>query len=177
MSQLKKSFSAFGIEYRTVQFSAVEGIQFLGDQGDLHPTQLLQKTEARLCAKKGLGEWVRLDDPGCINTAVFDMANVLPPRDVLNGVMSLIRDFNFGFMGEWQSAKIPNRFIEGIKTVSSNHTESLISQLIQDEVATLKELEEYYSLEDAFKMFDILLVKGINTALSNEAAMKKNKSK
>jgi hypothetical protein len=171
MSKKTKTFDAFGVQYRTESFSAVYGLEMMARPDGAHPCELLCRTEA----KNAKGEWIALDSKESVNDLVIDVANVLAPRIVLDGILSLIHDFNFKFLEDWKSAKIPPRFVDGAQTVSSRNIDPMASQLIQDGVATLRELEDYYSLEDAFKMFDTIMVKGINQALSNEASMKKNK--
>lgn len=121
------------------------------------------------------GSWHLLDSKEAINYLVIDAAGVLAPRIVLNGILSLVNDYNFKFMDGWKSVKVPPRFTEQSASVTSKNVDPMASQLIQDDVASLRELEEYYSLEDAFKMFDTIMVKGVNSALSHEAATKKNK--
>jgi hypothetical protein len=164
-------FEAFGIKYKTEQFSAVEGMDLIADNSLLHPCRLLAKTQIWVDAKG----WVDLSDQTALNDHIKDLAGVLAPRLALNGIMSLVHDFNFQFLAGWKGVKVPTRFIDGAQAVSSKNVEPMASQLIQDGTASLRELEEYYSLEDAFKMFDAVMVKGVNQALSQEAAAKKNK--
>src|SRR5579872_4046299 len=166
-----KTFSAFGKRYKTEQFSAMEGLSLMAVSTDLHPCEVLSKTQIWIDPDG----WRDLSDQDVVNDNLVDVAEVLAPRIVLNGILSLVHDFNFKFLDNWKSVKVPRRFTDGAQSVSSANVEPMAAQLIQDGVASLRELEEYYSLEDAFKMFDALMVKGINQALSQEAAMKKNK--
>jgi hypothetical protein len=168
-----KSFSAFGKQYRTEQFSAVQGLDLLYGADDAHPCELLSKTEVFAAD----GVWRCLSEGEVINANVVDVAGVLAPRVVLNGLLSLVHDFNFQFLAGWKSAKVPSRFTDDSNSISSANIPPMAAQLIQDGAASLRELEEYYSLEDAFKMFDTIMVKGINHALSHESAMKKNKQR
>lgn len=171
MSKKKTKFSAFGVQYQTEQFSAIRGMEIMALNGDIHPCDLLAQTSAQ----SSDGAWHVLDNQENINNLVLDLAGVLAPRLVLNGVISLVNEYNFKFMETWKSVKVPARFTDGAATVSSKNVDPMASQLIQDGVATLKELEDYYSLEDAFKMFDTIMVKGVNNALSHEASVKKSK--
>ncbi len=138
---------------------------------DIHPCDMLSQTSAQ----RADGSWATLDNQAAINDHVVDAANVLAPRLVLNALLSLVGDFNFKFMEGWKAVKVPARFADGATTVTSKNVDPMASQLIQDGVATLRELEDYYSLEDAFKMFDTIMVKGVNSALSHEASVKKSK--
>lgn len=167
----KTKFSAFGVQYQTEQFSATLGMEIMAKHGDIHPCELLSQTSAQSAD----GSWRVLDNQEDINDLVVDAAEVLAPRLVLNALMSLVNDYNFLFLGAWKGVKVPSRFTDGAASVSSKNVDPMLSQLIQDGICTWKELEEYYSLEDAFKMFDIIMVKGVNSALSHEASMKKNK--
>jgi hypothetical protein len=173
MSRKTKQFDAFGQYYRTIQFSAAEGLSLMERMLTAHPCEMLAHTEAR----GDDGEWQKLNERDSVNALVIDKANALPPMMVLEGIVNLIRDFNFGFLTWWQSVKIPKRFVDGTKGAKSENIDPMLAQLIQEDVATLKELEEYYSMEDAFKMFDVIIVKGVNSALANEAAMKDSKKK
>ncbi len=172
MSKKTKTFDIFGVQYRTVQFSAARGMEFIGAQVDSHPCDFLSETQVKLFN----GAWAVLDADS-INLNVIDKASIVAPRLVLEGLLSVVREFNFGFLSEWKSTRVPSRFVESGGAVTSQYTEPLLAQLIQDDVAKMRDLEEYYSLEDAFRMFDILLVKGINQALSNEASVKRSKQR
>lgn len=166
------TFDAFGMKYKTEQFSAIQGLELIADDSAaIHPCKLLAKTQ--IYTKDGI--WADLSNQTILNDNVNDLANILPPRIVLNGIVSLVHDFNFQFLANWKGVKVPSRFIDGAQALSSQNLEPMAAQLIQDGAASLRELEEYYSLEDAFKMFDTIMVKGVNQALSQEAAMKKNR--
>lgn len=171
MSKKTNTFSAFGVQYKTEQFSAIRGLELLAKPDDIHPCELLAQTHAMNFE----GEWISLSNESAINDLVQDIAGIIAPRVALKGVLALVEEYNFKFMNAWKAVRVPTRFTDGAATVTSANIDPLALQLIQDGVATLKELEEYYSLEDAFKMFDAIMVKGINAALSHEASMKKTK--
>ncbi len=170
MSTRSKEFSMMGVAYRTTQFPAMPALELMKKQEELHPCEMLGNT----FAKQG-ENWLPLSDPDNINELVVDKAGILAPRLVLNALLSIVNEFNFEFMYTWKGAKIPRRFIDDANSVASNHVDPMIAQLLQNDCATLRELEEYYSLEDAFKMFDVMVVKGINSALSQEHASKNSK--
>ena len=160
------SFEAFGVKYKTKQFAAAKALRLMDRLAWVHPVDLLETTEA---------DGVCLDTPEAINKAILDRAGILAPREVLNGILALVKEANYGFISAWKGVKVPRRFINEAATTISTHADPLISVLIQEDVATLKELEEYYSLEDAFTMFDIVMAKNVNAALSHEAAMNESK--
>lgn len=162
-----KTFDAFGIVYRTEQHAAVQGMELLG-QENAHPVDLLSKTEVQV-----ENVWIKLDNTDSINKHVFDKADALPPRVVLSGLMNVVYSFNFGFLKQWKGVKIPSRFQEESESIDSIHTDPLIAALIQEQAATLRELEEYYSLEDAFRIFDVIMAKAVNAAYAQDAAMRR----
>lgn len=174
MSAKTKEFSLFGVEYKTTQFTAVAALEVMERGEACHPVDNLRLTSAFDPVAK---LWVPLTSHDAINTLVFDYFHALPPRMALKGLLKVVNEYSFGFATNWTGVKIPSRFTSGGDVRASNHVDPLISQLLQDEGAkvTLRELEEYYTLEDAFKMFDVMVAKGVNTALAHEAAAKDRK--
>ncbi len=169
----EKTFDAFGVTYRTQQFSAIEGLAMLAmDKEFANPEVMLSRTFAIVGARE-----IQLNNRFAINENVKDAAGVIPPLLVLRGLNSIVHDFTFSFLVQWKGMKVPSRVTDPAQSVSSKNMSPMAAQLIQDDAATLRELEEYYSLEDAFKMFDVLTAKGINQALSHEAATSKAKRK
>jgi hypothetical protein len=164
-----KEFEAFGRQYRTTQFPAVRALEIM-EMKVQHPVCVLERTEV-----KQNGVWTALNSAEAINELVFDDAAIIAPRLALNGILSLVGDYSFGFLREWRGAKVPTRFTSGAQSIESKNIDPTIGTLTTEGMATMKELEEYYTLEDAFKMFDALVVKGINAALSQEAAADKAK--
>lgn len=160
-----KEFDAFGLKYRTIQFAAVQALDIMDNRHN-DPVSVLSRTE--ICEN---GNWVGLDSSSSINDLVRDELGLIAPRLALNGILSVVGDFNFGFIRVWRGAKVPSRFTSGAASIDSKNIDPTIGTLITEGLASMKELEEYYSLEDAFKMFDALIVKGINSALSQEAAI------
>jgi hypothetical protein len=171
VSVKSKSFSCFGVKYRTRQFNAVLGLEIMGAARELHPTDLLSTTDVEISR----GEWAGLADGNNINEYVRDAIGFLPSVLALRGLVEVVRDYNFAFVSNWKGVKIPRRLVDGAPSVKSEHVSPMVAQIVQDGAATLRELEEYYSLHDAFKMFDIIVVKGLNNALSNESANAKMK--
>lgn len=170
MARASREFEAFGVKYRTVQFAAVEGLGLLALKRSIHPLEFLRHTEAY---DEGLGGWVALNSREAINMTVVDLAGVLAPRLVLRAITSLIHDFSFDFAANWKGVRVPMRFQEGGTKVESKNIDPMISALVNAGVATLRELEEYYSLEDSFKLFDAITMNGVNDALAQERAMSK----
>ena len=170
MSTKSNSFTAYGVEYRTRQFTAIKGLEIISKDSAITPVDILENTDVF-----SDGEWFSLSEPFNINEYVNDATSVLPPMVVMNGVVALVREYNFGFISGWTGVRVPKRLTESGSSVSSNHVSPMVSQIIQDGAATMRELEEYYSLQDAFKLFDVMVAKGLSEALANEAAAKKVK--
>jgi hypothetical protein len=168
MPRHTREFSVFGVDYRTTQFSAYDGLGVMEIIYEIPPERLLAFTEVR--AEDG--SWHSLSVPRNINHFVKDAIGFIAPLLVLKALLDLVNEYSFGFLGEWKGIKVPTRFLAGFKAVSSQNAQPLISQLVQDGVADLRSLQEYYSLEEAFKLFDIVMAKGVNDALANEAASK-----
>lgn len=168
-----KRIELFGIEYEINQFSAVEAFDMIDAAEILEPLELLRDCSVI----KYDGSKVKLDSSEAISREVKSVPSHLPPNMVLKVLMESVKKHNFGFLQEWKGIKIPNRFVADSKSVESTYLEPLISALINHKLATLKELEEYYSMQDAFAMFDGYLAKSLNEAYSNEAALEDAKSK
>lgn len=164
MSIKTLQFDAFGVLYKTTQFSAVSAAEIMSSD-KIDPITIMQKTEAYRD-----GTWWALDSDERINYCVVDIAGALSPPYILKALMSIVNDFNFKFMEGWKGTRIPSRFREDCEVVENNNVDPMIAVLLADGVATLRELEEYYSLEDAFKMFDVLMTKSLNECLAMEAA-------
>lgn len=169
----ERTFSAFGVEYRTRQIAAVPAFDVLARRDDIHPCELFCLTDV----KDESGQWVAMSDPKHINEYVEDVTGQLAPRLVLAAVMELVNDYNFGFLIGWKGVKVPTRFTSDVGSVNSDHTDPMIAQLIQDGAASMQQLEEYYSLEDAFRMFDIIVAKSVNAAKAQEASIKNSKKR
>jgi hypothetical protein len=163
-----KIFCTFGRKYRTKQFAAIPALKLMKAEVT-HPTELLKYTEIY---DDG---WHLLEDRDAINEYIIDVTDSVAPQLVLRCVLNIVSDHNFGFLVTWKGTKVPSQFCSESKYVRSQHVEPMVTHLIQDGSATMRELEEYYSLQDAYKLFDIGVVKGVNSAYAHEAAMKSSR--
>lgn len=171
MIQTRK-FDVFGTKYRSTQFPAVRALELFNRKGDVHPMEMLERTEALY------GDiWYTLDNREAINNCVVDRVGMLVPLLVLNGVLDIVDGLSFGFLNGWHSVRVPKRFVDNSLSTESANADPVVATLVQQDVATLRELEEYYSLEDAFKLLDIVVAKNVNAALSHEAALKNAKKR
>ena len=167
------TFDAFGRWYRVTQFAAIPALAIMEKRDELAPVDVLAGTEA--CDYNDV--WHPLSDPENINAYVTDAACVLPPRAILAAVVAKANEINFGFLKTWKATKVPSRFRSDAASVNSDHIDPIVQTLTQEDRATYRELEEYYSLEDAFKMFETVVVESVNSALAHEQAERDAKSK
>ncbi|QBQ72357.1 hypohtetical protein [Serratia phage vB_SmaM_Hera] len=172
MSRKTKEFEAFGEKYRVKQYSAVDGIDIFDNSAIKTPMEILAHTEI-LVGKS----WRPLNDAYNIDKYIKDKIAGIAPRLVLNGIQSVVCSFNFDFMESWRAVKVPRRFMSSSEIIKSENVNGLIAQLVTAEVATMRELEEYYSLQDAFGLLDILMAKGVNQAQAHEDAVAEAKHK
>jgi hypothetical protein len=134
------------------------------------PVLLLKDTSIKVGQKK----WVPLDNRVAINDYVKDVLGIMNGHEVIDSVLALITEYNFGFLSTWKPIHIPARLCApiGDKEKVTFEDDPVMAQLIANQIATMKELEEYYSLQDAFRMYDILISDNLNKALSAEASHK-----
>jgi hypothetical protein len=174
MATKTKSFEMFGVSYRSIQFSAVRALEMIAAQ-NVSPLEALERTSVLV------GEdWVELDSRERVNQYVRDRAELISPHLVLRGLLKTVGDHSCGIAKGWKGVKIPTRFTadgQGLTTRRSAHVDPVVETILQHDAATLRELEEYYSLEDAFKMLDVIVAKGVNDALAQEAAAKNARRK
>jgi hypothetical protein len=161
-------FNVFGITYRTKEFSAAESFGFLDRIDKLLPYEVLAYTEVL----NEHGKWMPLSEPQNINDYVRDVCRALQGHEVLQVLINLIRDLNFGFLNKWKPVRIPSRFVSGVEQNKLETIDPIMGRLVSEHLATLVELQEYYSLKDAFDIYDVFANEQLNSALSNENAMK-----
>lgn len=171
MRKVINKFS-FGNEYRIRQYSATEGFEFMTKMESESPTVLFKDTSVKVGAKR----WVLLDNKKAINEYVKDVLDIVNCHDVLAEIMVFVIELNFGFLDSWKAVEIPSRLCASVdeKDQAKPSDDPVMSQLIANKIATMKELEEYYSLEDAFRMYNIYLSDNLNKALASEASYKES---
>jgi hypothetical protein len=164
--------TAFGSEYRIRQYSAVDGFEFMTKMESESPEILLKDTSIKVGAKK----WVLLDNKESINEYVKDVLNIVDGHEAISKIISFVIEFNFDFLDHWKATEIPSRLCAPIddKDQIEFSDNPVMAQLIANKIATMKELEEYYSLEDAFRMYDIYVEDSLNKALASEASYKES---
>jgi hypothetical protein len=163
----KKEISMFGLTYQMTQMSAVAGFDKITADG----SDILSMLETVSI------DGVMLNNKTVINEKVKDTVGWIKPRLVLNGLLSQVYDFNFGFLSNRKKVQIPSHLRSGDRPepLSKQYTEDspILGMLISEGKATLRELEEYYSLEDAFRLYDIIFFDMLDDAEANYVSMKR----
>lgn len=168
MARKLTEFSLYGVNYRSQEFSAMDGLDIMDRMDSMNPLEALSLTEVK--ADDG---WAALSSVEIVNERVLDVAKIISPTIALKGLIYKVQDLNFGFLAGWKPIKIPFRFLSDHEPISSPTIKPIVAQLISEKLATVRELEEYYSTRDAFQMFDVILQNALNKALANEAASNK----
>lgn len=175
----EKTFVAFGQTYKVKQFSAAEGFGFLM-MGKLESVlDLPVLTVLRHTGVKVNGEWLALDSRAAINEHVKDAAvGAMSPSNVLLFVLEEVYQFSMGFFKDWKPVSIPRRFTSAaVDYIESKTVHPIMSYLIEKKHATLREMEEYYSMADAFMLNDQGTRQDLNACLAQEAAAEEAASK
>jgi hypothetical protein len=162
-----KEFQIFGIDYKTTQFSAMQSLDIIKKPNNLDPIQLLSLTSVKI-----ENDFILLSGKNEINSYVVDKINHLPGAIVLRGLIKYISDYSFSFISDFKMIKTPAKFASDAKHVFSPHIEPMIAQLIHNGYGTLEKFEQYYSLEDAYILFDALVAQGVSEAYSADYAIK-----
>src|SRR6266702_6543842 len=103
MARETKEVSAFGVRYRITQMPAAEAFRLMVAGDSARPLDILAGVSVH---SEGAGGWVPLDSGATIDTYVRDNINVMQPRFVLNGLMGVVTDFNWGFIKERKSVRV-----------------------------------------------------------------------
>lgn len=157
-----KDFDLYGVKYRTEELSAMVAIDFMDETPSI---ALLRMTSVFHKDK-----WIPLDNEEVINKRVKDKTDNLSPLAVLASLLLLVYEFNYQFLTEWKPVRMPRGMMSDLLTIQVNHTNNMFARIISDQYATLRELETFYSLKDAFRLFDIIVANNVNEFLALEAA-------
>jgi hypothetical protein len=160
-------------DFKTTQFSAFHSYELLFGEETPYPSEILFDTYV----KDTIGEWVRLDSRDAISRLVFHPEGIEPPLTTLLRLIHKVQGISCECMYGWEPIKTPRRFLSGAEKVDSPRGMSMLSTLYIEKLASLHELQEFYSLEDALRMYDDFTVQNINKALQQEKSMADAKSK
>lgn len=113
------------------------------------------------------GKWIDLDNDKLVEVYV-------PNWEVLSLAEQEVYELNFGFLAHWKPHAVPDE-MKATKYVvaESKNVDPSISALVANGMATYIELRDSLSLEEMFKLLDILTVKRINEYRSQKAANSK----
>ncbi|SAK95409.1 hypothetical protein AWB78_05337 [Caballeronia calidae] len=167
----QSSFNAFGVNYRTKHFAAYYAAQIFEKLDEIHPTELLALTEV-----KDGDSWVSLAAPSAIDRFVRDVCGVLRPHEALASIMGLVKQYNFGF-------KVPQLYVsrrfrsKGEEPDDPDGENPILARLYMEGKASWRELQEWYSLEDAYRMHREWLKAKLKEAREIEAARKEAERK
>ncbi|MFA8389732.1 hypothetical protein ACEPUD_06340 [Burkholderia ubonensis] len=172
MARQTMEFESFGVRYRVRQMAAYDAFRFFMMEEQPDPVEVLQGAEV-----KADGCWVALDSAEPINAYVRDTKGILQPRTVLSGLISFVSDFNWGFLKDRKQEKVPKYLqsdsqVRGVEGVSP-----IMGTIMAAGKASLRELQEFYSLHDAFQIFDVLFFDQLNKAQASYDAAKAMKAK
>lgn len=110
------------------------------------------------------GKWVELGGDKLIEMYV-------PSWEALSLAEQQAYELNFGFLAAWQPHHVPDEMKATKYAVAeSKNVDPSVSALVSNGMATYIELRDSLSLEEMFKLLDILTVKRINEYRSQKAA-------
>jgi hypothetical protein len=178
------TFDLFGSSYRIRQMAATEGLKRLESEKPMEEdaVAVLAEAEAHVfdsAAKQGRGAWVPLGSAQAVDTYVKDCREgvghmfMLRPQQVLQHLLSAVHNHNFSFAAGWSFVKFPKRLqAADIAWEPPKEIGGLILSLMSSRQATLKELQTFYSVEDAYFMQQAMASDSLRSALLHEDAMK-----
>jgi hypothetical protein len=109
------------------------------------------------------GVWTPLDTKEKVETLV-DSWEILAELEVR------AYEFNYGFLKTWKPASVPAGMLAKHRVLDSKNVDPVIAAVIMSGLATYQELRDEYSLEEAFKILDVVTVSKINDYRAMEAA-------
>ncbi|WP_261525992.1 hypothetical protein [Burkholderia multivorans] len=174
MARQAKEFESFGVRYRIQQMSAFEAFAFVMMKEEPNPIDILRSSAAEA---KVDGRWVALDSAEAVDAYVRDVAGALQPRAVLNGLVRVATEYNWGFLNTRKQEKVPS-YLRSDSTVRSvDGVSPIMGAIIATGKASLRELQEFYSLADAFQIFDVIFADQLNKAQASYDAAQAMKTK
>jgi hypothetical protein len=173
MAILTKEFESFGVRYRIKQMSAAAATAvFLARDADPEPLEALVGVDA-LDPNSG---WIILNSAANVDTYVRDNRNIVQPRLALNGLIAVAFDFNCGFLKDRRRIRVPSYLRSNAEMDDMGGEDPVLSTLVAEGKATLRELEEVYSLRDAFRIYDIFFRDRLEKAKAQHAAIAEAKA-
>ena len=168
MARKLKTFDVLGLRFRTMQIGAASAFEEVSRGGIPDPMNVFPLLEIQVSDD----EWVRLDTRAKVNQYIREQTGFVPAHSVLEAVMMAWSEVNTGFLRTWKPIKVPNYLRGEVEARQAPGIDPILSSLINSNKASLRELEEYYSLEDAVRLFDVNMAANITQADAQYRAAK-----
>lgn len=108
--------------------------------------------------------WVVLDNKHVIEKCIASW-------ETLTAAELFAYDYNYGFLATWKPTPLPPKMEESsYRVAETKNVDAAVSALITNGMANYEQLRDSYSLEEAFKLLDVLTVKKINEFRAAEAS-------
>jgi hypothetical protein len=166
-----KTFEVFGIRLRGMQLGAVDAFALMAGDQEPDPMDLLPVLEV-YAGERG---WVHLDTREEVNAQIRGRTFLDNAHVILDAIIAQWSGMNVGGLASWKPIKVPSYLRGDAPTRSAPGLDPIIQSLVNSGKATLRELEEYYTLEDALKLFDTHMANAVNEADSRYRAAKDSK--
>lgn len=154
----KKVESINGVAFRFTKIPAIAARDLLSELGS-ELDVLRQYIE--ISTDDG---WVVLDSPAAIVKHITDW-------ELLTLIELFSYDYNFGFLSSWEPTPLPAKMRDSnYRVAESKNVDAAVSALVTSGMAEYEQLRDVYSLEESFKLLDILTVKKINEFRAAEAS-------
>lgn len=150
-----------GVSLKLVKIPAIAARQLLNSMGDN-----LSVLRPYIAVKSDSNEWHTLDSVTAVNSW-------LNSWEVLSLAEAEAYEYNYSFLASWKPFAVPSQMATTKYVVAeSKHVDPMVAALVTAGFASYLELRDTLSLEEAFKLMDVLTVKKINefrAAESNKA--------
>lgn len=108
--------------------------------------------------------WIILDNKPAIEKYVKSW-------ETLTAVELFAYEYNYGFLAKWKPTPLPAKMEESsYRVAETKNVDAAVAALITNGMANYEQLRDSYSLEEAFKLLDVLTVKKINEFRAAEAS-------
>ena len=108
--------------------------------------------------------WIALDSPAAV-------VKHIPDWELLTLIELFSYDYNFGFLASWEPTQLPAKMRESnYRVAETKNVDAAVTALVTSGMAEYEQLRDSYSLEESFKLLDILTVKKINEFRAAEAS-------
>lgn len=173
MARKLKEFEVFGMKFRTLQVGAVTAFEEVNRTARLDPMTVLPMIEV-------LDEhehWVALDSKQRSNQYLRERTGFVPAHVVLESVLAAWSEVNIGFLRDWTPIKVPSYLRSEREPRQARGIDPILASIINAKQASLKDLEEYYTAEDAIRLFDVNMAAKLDEAQAQYEAHKEAKAK